>query len=185
MTCFRYVVGDRAIPAIPLCCFSMPDLSSLTPAQQAAQEPCLAVLRELVRTYQAFSAFDEVHIRKLGLTCPQFDVIATLGNTPGLTMGQIAEKTLVTKGTLTGIVDRLETKGLVQRIVPPENRRCFVIALTPTGEQIFNTAFPAHIQLLKQQFQDMDVAEMAEVQAAIAKIRHLFQINLERNSPGD
>jgi MarR family transcriptional regulator, 2-MHQ and catechol-resistance regulon repressor len=153
----------------------MPDPSALTPAQLAAQEPCLAVLRELVRTYQAFSTFDEVHIRKLGLTCPQFDVIATLGNTPGLTMGQIAEKTLVTKGTLTGIVDRLETKGLVQRIVPPENRRCFIIALTPEGNRIFNTAFPAHIQLLKQQFESMDVTEMVDVQAALAKIRQLFQ----------
>lgn len=179
MTCFRYVVGELAIPAIPWYCFSMPDLSSLTPAQRAAREPCLAVVRELVRTYQAFSAFDEVHIRKLGLTCPQFDVIATLGNTPGLTMGQIAEKTLVTKGTLTGIVDRLEKKGLVDRIVPPENRRCFVIVLTAAGEQIFNTAFPAHIQLLKQQFQTMDAAEMAEVQATLAKIRHLFQMGTD------
>ncbi len=146
-----------------------------TPAQLAAQEPCLAVLRELVRAYQAFSAFDDVHIRKLGLTCPQFDVIATLGNTPGLTMGQIAEKTLVTKGTLTGIVDRLEKKGLVQRVVPPENRRCFVIVLTGAGEQVFNESFPAHVQTLKQQFSAMSGADMAAARAAIAQIRQLFQ----------
>jgi MarR family transcriptional regulator, 2-MHQ and catechol-resistance regulon repressor len=156
----------------------------LTPAQLAAQEPCLAVLRELVRTYQAFSAFDEVHIRQLGLTCPQFDVIATLGNTPGLTMGQIAEKTLVTKGTLTGIVDRLEKKGLVQRIVPPENRRCFVIVLTPAGEQVFNTAFPIHIQTLKRQFGSMSASELAAVEAAIAKIRLLFQPSATATAPG-
>lgn len=153
---------------------SLDSSGSLSSTQQAAREPFLSLLREFVRAYQAFTNYDEEHIRQLGLTCPQFDVISTLGNTPGMTMGQLAEKTLVTKGTLTGIIDRLEKKGLVQREVPPENRRCFVIVLTPEGERVFEEAFPAHILYLKQRFGHLSAAELEEIRAALQKLRHLF-----------
>ncbi len=147
-----------------------------TAAQIAAKEPFLAVLREFVRAYQAFSAFDEEHIRKLGLTVPQYDVIATLGNTPGMMMGQLAEKTLVTKGTLTGIVDRLEQKGLVRREVPPDNRRCFKIVLTPEGEAVFETVFPTHINRLKERFNQLNETELNEIKTALERLREIFLV---------
>jgi len=147
---------------------------SLTAAQKAAKEPFLAVLRELARTYQAFTSYDEEHIRQLGLTVPQFDVIATLGNTPGMTMGQIAEKTLSTKGTLTGIVDRLERKGLVRREVPPENRRCFVIVLTPEGMRVFESVFPLHIAYLKERFDRLEPHQLKAIETSLKQLRDLF-----------
>ncbi len=145
-----------------------------TATQQAAQEPALALMRDLVRTYQAFYTYDEEQIRQWGLTVPQFDVICTLGNTSGLMMGQIAEKTLVTKGTLTGIIDRLESKGLVRREVPPENRRCFIVVLTPKGQEMFEEIFPAHIAYLKQRVSALNGEEMQQIQAALQRLRELF-----------
>jgi len=146
----------------------------LTPTQKAAREPALGLLRELVKTYQAFYTYDDAHIRQLGLTMPQFDVIATLGNTPGMIMSQLAEKTLVTKGTLTGIVDRLEQKGLVRREVPPDNRRSFIVLLTPAGQQLFEDIFPAHIDYLKERLQPLSEEEMAELKCALRRLRQLF-----------
>ncbi|MDX2230285.1 MAG: MarR family transcriptional regulator [Leptolyngbyaceae cyanobacterium bins.349] len=148
--------------------------SPLTPSQKAAREPALALLRELVKTYQAFYTYDDAHVRQLGLTMPQFDVIATLGNTPGMMMSQLAEKTLVTKGTLTGIVDRLEQKGLVRREVPPDNRRCFIVLLTPAGQQLFEDIFPAHIDYLKQRLSSLSDTEIEQLQANLCRLRQLF-----------
>jgi hypothetical protein len=54
-----------------------------------------------VQCYQAFEAYSATHIRTLGLTPPQFDIVATLGNTSGMTATELGEKTLITKGTLT------------------------------------------------------------------------------------
>ncbi|WP_445928083.1 MarR family winged helix-turn-helix transcriptional regulator [Leptodesmis sp.] len=146
-----------------------------TVTQQAAQEPALALMRDLVRTYQAFYASDEEQIRQWGLTVPQFDVICTLGNTSGLMMGQIAEKTLVTKGTLTGIIDRLESKGLVRREVPPQNRRCFIVVLTPKGQQMFEEIFPAHVTYLRQRLSVLSSEEMQQIQAALQRLRGCFK----------
>jgi len=72
----------------------------------------LPTLRELVLAYQAFEHFSAPHIKSLGLTMTQFDVIATLGNQPAMTCKDLGEKTLVTKGTLTGVLERLEDKKL-------------------------------------------------------------------------
>jgi len=148
--------------------------SYLTASQNAAREPVLALLRELVKTYQAFYTYDDAHIRQLGLTMPQFDVIATLGNTNGMMMSQLAEKTLVTKGTLTGIVDRLEQKGLVRRDVPPDNRRCFIVLLTPEGQELFEEIFPTHIAYLKERLRDLSEPEMTAIQTHLQRLRDLF-----------
>lgn len=134
----------------------------------------MPVVRELVRAYQAFRSYDDAHIRQLGLTSSQFDAVATLGNTPGMTFKQLAEKTLTTKGELTGIIDRLEKKGLVRREVPPEDRRSFIAVLTPEGERVFQETFPAHIAHLKQRFERLDRQELEEIRVALEKIKNLF-----------
>ncbi len=143
-------------------------------AQLAAEADFMPAMRELVRSYQAFSTYSERHIRELGLTPPQFDVIATLGNTDGMSMKAVAEKTLVTKGTLTGIIDRLEEKGLVRREVPEGNRRSFTLMLTPEGQRLFEEVFPDHINHLKQRFDQMDKADLQQLQKLLRKLQEIF-----------
>jgi len=148
--------------------------TELTPSTIAAREAFVPTLRELARAYQAFSNYSAKHLRQLGLTPAQFDILATLGNTPGMSMNRLAEKTLVTKGTLTGIVDRLEKRGLVRREVPEGDRRSFIIELTPEGRQVFEQVFPAHIAYLKRRFDDLSPDELATMQAALERLRGLF-----------
>jgi DNA-binding MarR family transcriptional regulator len=134
----------------------------------------LPVIRELARSYQAFTHYSASHIRELGLTPPQFDVICTLGDTQGMPLCKLAEKTLITKGTLTGVIDRLEDKGLLKRVVPPENRRSFIAVLTPEGEKVYNSAFPAHIEYLEKRLGKLSGEELDEIRAALEKLRNTF-----------
>jgi DNA-binding MarR family transcriptional regulator/cytochrome c556 len=73
-------------------------------------------------------------VRALGLTPAQFDIVATLGNTPGLSFRELGERTLITKGTLTGVVDRLEARGLVERVASDHDRRSVTVRLTAAGD---------------------------------------------------
>lgn len=134
----------------------------------------MAVIRELARAYQAFSAYSDTHVRQFDLTPAQFDVIATLGNTQGMTMGDIGEKTLITKGTLTGVVDRLVQKQLVQRSTPADNRRSVIVQLTPEGNRVFEDVFPAHIAHLKARFAHLDAAELEQLRALLERLRQGF-----------
>jgi MarR family transcriptional regulator, 2-MHQ and catechol-resistance regulon repressor len=144
-------------------------------AKAAAQAEFMPTMRELARTYQAFANYSDIHIRSLGLTSSQFDVIATLGGTNGMNMKEVAERTLVTKGTLTGIIDRLEKKRLVRRTIPRENRRSFILSLTEEGEALFQVIFPAQIQHLQDRFNQLDSTELATLEALLRKLRMAFK----------
>jgi MarR family transcriptional regulator, 2-MHQ and catechol-resistance regulon repressor len=141
---------------------------------QAAKAPFLPTMRALVRTYQAFSACSETHIRQFDLTPSQFDVIATLGNTNGLSMGEIGDRTLITKGTLTGVIDRLIKKDLVRRYTPEDDRRSVFIQLTPQGETLFETVFPAHINHLQERFDRLDPTELELLKVLLTRLEQIF-----------
>ena len=141
----------------------------------AAREPFLGVLRELAEAYHAFSNYSAAHVRELGLTPAQFDVIATLGRTEGLPLSEVARKTLITKGTLTGIIDRLEAKGLVFRKVPSGDRRSFHAVLTSAGEALFARVFPMHIQHLRRAFLDMSPDDLDRTRRELRRLRERFR----------
>jgi len=127
-------------------------------------DPYLKVLRPLVEAYLAFELTASRHIKSLRLTPSQFDVIATLGDTEGMTCSELSAQTLVTKGTLTGVLDRLVAKGLIRRDSVKGDRRCIKIRLTEKGDTMFRDSFAAHIAFIRPFFEralsqkDVDIA---------------------------
>ena len=134
----------------------------------------LPALRELVLAYQGFERYSAPHIKALGLTTTQFDVIATLGNQPPMTCKELGEKTLVTKGTLTGVLERLEVKGILERKINPEDARSQIISLTPKGQDIFQKVFPEHLTHLGKAFGKLSDDEMLQLQNSLKKLRSIF-----------
>ena len=134
----------------------------------------MPVLYELVRAYQAFESYSATQIRTLGLTGSQFDIIATLGNTEGMNFKDLGEKTLITKGTLTGVVDRLEGKSLVRRVASLSDGRSQVVQLTREGEKLFAKVFPAHLCHLEQVFTVFSQKNLDSTQSALHQLRIAF-----------
>jgi MarR family 2-MHQ and catechol resistance regulon transcriptional repressor len=143
--------------------------------EDPGDEPFLKVLRPLVETYFAFVRKDDRHIRSLGLTSPQFDVIATLGDTQGMPCRELSEKTLVTKGTLTGVLDRLEARGEIERVPSKDDRRSTIVRLTPKGERLFRRVFPAHIYYMKPYFkQALTARDMNQLRMLLLRLKESF-----------
>jgi MarR family 2-MHQ and catechol resistance regulon transcriptional repressor len=133
------------------------------------------MLRELARCYQAFEAHSGAHVRALGLTPSQFDIVATLGDTPGMSFKELGEKTLITKGTLTGVVDRLEAQRLVRRSASAEDGRSMIVSLTPAGERLYGTVFPAHLAHLRLALGGLDAARLQRIEAVLRELRGAFE----------
>ena len=73
----------------------------------------------------------------------EFDVLSALrraGDPYQLSPGQLIRQTLVTSGTMTNRVDRLERRGLVGRSPDPTDRRGVIVRLTPTGQRTVDDA---------------------------------------------
>jgi DNA-binding MarR family transcriptional regulator len=139
-------------------------------------DPYLKVLRPLVEAYLAFWREDSRHIRSMRLTPSQFDVIATLGDTEGMTCSELSERTLVTKGTLTGVLDRLEAKGLIQRDAVAADRRCTKIRLTAKGEALYRKTFGAHAAFLRPYFERaLSQKEAEQIRGLLLRLRDSFQ----------
>ena len=136
----------------------------------------LKVLRPLVEAYLAFSRIDSRHIRMLHLTPSQFDVIATLGDTTGLTCSQLSSQTLVTKGTLTGVLDRLARKRLIRRESVAGDRRRTKIKLTDKGQALFQKVFAAHIAFIRPFFERaLSQQEVETARRLLIRMRDSFQ----------
>lgn len=73
----------------------------------------------------------------------EFDVLAALrraGRPYVLSPGQLLAQTMVSSGTMTNRVDRLEQRGLVQRLPDPADRRGVRVRLTPRGKERVDAA---------------------------------------------
>ena len=79
------------------------------------------------------------------LTLPQFDVLVQLHRRPdGMTSRELTRELLVTAGNVTGLVDRLQGLGLVERRPVPEDRRAVLVVLTALGRRVARRAIPRH-----------------------------------------
>ena len=103
--------------------------------------------RVLERIEQALAA-------EVGLPLAWFDVLVNLhwGPPNGLRMGQLAGRVLLTRSTLTRVVDQLEAEGLVARGSDPEDRRATRILLTPAGASRYAAAAPTHDRVVAEVF---------------------------------
>ncbi len=72
-------------------------------------------------------------LQELDLTFMQAHALRLLGDEGSLTMGELADRLHCDASNVTGIIDRLETRGLVERRSSPGDRRVKALALTGTG----------------------------------------------------
>ncbi len=84
-----------------------------------------------------------------GLESFEFDVLATLrrsGSPYELTAGALLKAAMVTSGAITNRIDRMEAKGLVERIRDSEDRRSVRIRLTPEGLRLVDELVGLHVE---------------------------------------
>ena len=134
----------------------------------------LLLVKELVQAYQAFEMHSGAHIKEMGLTTTQFDIVATLGNQPPMTCKELGEKTLVSKGTMTGVLERLETKGLIEKFMNADDGRSYKIGLSKTGDKLFKKVFPEHVEHLGKAFRKLSKQELEQAVTVLKEVKAIF-----------
>ena len=114
----------------------------------------------------------ETHLReflrdKHQTTLPRFDVMAALYRAEdGLRMSALSKQLLVSNGNVTGIVDRLVSDGLVQRVAVEKDRRSLSVSLTPEGVEFFTRVANDHEALINEIFLELggtDLDTLADI----------------------
>jgi DNA-binding MarR family transcriptional regulator len=105
---------------------------------------------QLVRTLDRIEQRLEQALDGHGLSIAQFDILASLGFEEGITQQELAERLLVTKGNICGMIGRMEAEGWVERKPDPDDRRANRLFLTRRGKTLLAQAFPGQQALIKQ-----------------------------------
>lgn len=103
--------------------------------------------------------------------CPSdFAVLEALLHKGALPVNAIGRKVLLTSGSITTAVDRLEQKGLVERKNSPEDRRTRIVHLTAKGRELITTAFEKHEKDLERGLASIDQKERAVLYELLKKL---------------
>jgi DNA-binding MarR family transcriptional regulator len=121
-------------------------------------------LRLWIRLLRSARAI-EVELREklrteFAVTLPQFDVMAALArNAGGMSMTELSRMLMVSNGNVTGIIDRLAAEKIVLRQAPANDRRSFIVRLTPKGAGQFAAIAKAHETWVDELLSNIDAAE--------------------------
>jgi DNA-binding MarR family transcriptional regulator len=114
-----------------------------------------------------FEAYGEVFGRlvaqlndEAGMPVTTYDVLLHLDDAGGRRrMTDLAQACVISKSGLTSVVDRLEADGLVERVVPPGDRRSVEVVMTQAGRRRFEEARRIHRRGIEQWFVDRITVE--------------------------
>jgi MarR family transcriptional regulator, organic hydroperoxide resistance regulator len=133
-------------------------------------------MARLVRVHDKFGRLAERMFARHGLSSAQFDVLATLDHGEGITQQELAERLLVTKGNVCGLIDRMESAGLVERRPDPGDRRANRIYLTDQGRRRLAETEPDRRSLVRQTLGRLDPEQLQTLHDLLGR--------LEADEPG-
>lgn len=134
----------------------------------------LPVLRALTGCMAAVERVGGHHVEALGLTPARFDVLATLGDTTGMTVKELGAKALITKGNLLHVLGCMEGQGLLTRRKDAADQRQTIVALTPEGQALYERTFLVHVRHMATFIDQLPEAERATLVASLNKLRDAF-----------
>jgi len=101
------------------------------------EDQVLAALRRITR---AIDLHSRGLLQQVGLTAPQLAALQAIERLQPITAGALAKSVHLSQATVTGILTRLESRGLVSRLRSENDRRTVVVELTEQGQEILESA---------------------------------------------
>lgn len=113
----------------------------------------------------------EEEAKMQGVTLPQWRVLAQIGTNPGITQVQLAAATDTDPMTISGVLDRLEKRGLIDRYPDPTDNRAKLARLTDEGEETFQKARKVGLAMYEAALEGIPAAERETVIAVLTRMR--------------
>ena len=123
----------------------------------------------------------EAHLAQHDITQGRFGVLMALWgncqragseNDKPLTPAELAERTGVTRATITGLVDTLERSGFVTRTPHPDDRRMMCVGLTKRGEKLLEQIMPEHFRRMAWLMEPLSEGERKTFVRLLTKVLH-------------
>src|SRR5271165_2838106 len=143
-------------------------------------ESAMRVWLRLIRLEARMQAAVSDRLRMIGVSIPQCDVLTTLTEQEGLNQQELAKRLYVTKGNISGLLDRLEAAGFVERRSLASDRRQYSIHLTDAGRAMAEKAIAVQRTWLASTLGRLQEAELDALEAQLIRLRDIMR---EKEAP--
>jgi DNA-binding MarR family transcriptional regulator len=123
----------------------------------------LEVWRTLSSAWKRLYRAAATHLAPTGLSLPDFSILRILVESGDSPMVKLSNDLLLTPPTITGTIDRLETRGLVHRVRDTTDRRVITIRVTPKGRETFRKALKIQEEFIKGMISRVGEEELLKV----------------------
>lgn len=136
------------------------------------RQPGLLAWIHMLRVTHKVQRSEIAHLAEYNLTLPQFDVLTQLHREEGITQQTLADRLLVTKGNVCGLMERMLEQGLVERRPDPNDRRAYMLYLTARGRQLIETVLPTLGEVVTARLGGLDSAKQKQLLELLSQLDH-------------
>lgn len=133
------------------------------------QQRALSLWVVMHRAFTSLNQVAEADIRARGFNPTEWGVLEFLYHKGAQPLVKVGEKNLVSSGSVTYVVDKLEAKGLLKRAPCATDRRVIYAVLTEEGEALMRREFPAHAETIRQMFSHLDAETQDQLRSLLKK----------------
>src|ERR1700733_506840 len=139
--------------------------------KSATPGPRYQALIELLRTAETLWNASRIFFARWDLSPSQFNILNLLYEQPdGCTQIELSRQLIMHRSNVTGLVDRLESRGLVRRHDIPDDRRAFQILLTPAGKKLIRQIQPHYYRAAETLWHGIPAARANQLVATLQLI---------------
>ena len=133
--------------------------------------PRYAALIQLLRTAEELWNASRVFFARWDLSPSQFNLLNVLTDFPdGCTQSDLSRQLIMHRSNVTGLVDRLEERGLVARKENTEDRRAWLVVLTPAGRKLLAEILPHYYTAAEQVWGKLPAVRAKQLLSELAVI---------------
>ena len=134
--------------------------------ERGMKTPALLGWMRLMRVYHKVERRSAERLKGWGLSVAQFDVLAHVGATEGITQQELADSLVVSKGNVCQLLDKMEGRGWISRVQEGRANRLF---LTDEGRRLFEDVVPVHEADIAERFSVLSEADQAQLHELLRK----------------
>ena len=134
------------------------------------EEEALRVLTILLRASGSVTNMLKKDMLTYGMNPTEFAVLEVLFSLGKQPIQIIGKKVLLASSSTTYVIDQLEKKGLVERVQSEDDRRVTLVSLTDEGQEMMESIFPQHSQVIKKLFEELSDEGLHELGESLKKV---------------
>jgi len=130
----------------------------------------IALWRAVVDPWKRLQRSAEKNLTNAGMSLAELQILRVLRKEGTSPMNRFCSETMLSQPTITGLVDKLEQRGLVERVRSTEDRREVLIAMTPKGSQALAKGEEVHKRFVEKSFEVLREDEMRTLSELLRKL---------------